>query len=342
MARAAPAYSPATFLIHVPFALLSLKLASIAFFAYTVALLAMFAFCSLKMSYQPFRWFDFLAITNLLLISRPGHITLFTGYFTAEIVMGCIVALHFADRKPVLSGLGIVLASIKPNFLLPLMLLMLFRRNGRAVFWGALFCFLTAGAGVGWLVYHNGLPEVIDSIRNGQESLHVDPTEMPVNTWTRVDLVGMFAKITQWNPSDAVYIVAMLIITTGIGVFLRRIAGCESNTGATGPSALIIALTILVGVYHHSYDCLLLAVPTVGLLFFGSSTMPEISPKARLAIALLVAVAAINYLSTKSIMGYLALQPLGFQWQSVTLINGLCLSVALALLIIAAPKQVET
>ena len=342
MARAAPPYSPVVFLIHIPFALLPLIPASVAFFAYSCALLAGLAWCCLKMSKQPFRWFDFLAITNLLLISRPGHITLFTGYFTAEIVVGCIVALHFADRRPAISGLGIMLASIKPNFLIPLMLLMLFRRNGRAVFWGAWFCFITAAIGFGWLGYHNGLQEVIDSVRSGQESLHVDPTEMPVNTWTRVDLVGMFAKVTQWNPSDAVYVATMLLIVCGVGIFVRRIAVCESNTGATGPSALVIVLTILVGVYHHSYDCLLLAVPTVGLLFFGSKTMPEISSKARFAIALLVAVAGLNYLSTKSVMGYLNLEPLGFQWQAVTLINGLCLTAALALLIVAAPKQVQT
>ena len=338
MSRAAPPYSPVVFLIHIPFAILPLKFASALFFAYSAALLAGLAWCSLKMSKQPFRWFDFLAITNLLLISRPGHITLFTGYFTTEIVIGCMLALHFAKERPGISGVGLVLASMKPNFLIPLVLLMALRGNFKALLFGGLFCVLTAGGGLAWLSYHNGLPNVINSVRSGQESLHVDPTEMPVNTWTRVDLVGMFAKVFNWVPEDAIYLLGMLTIIISVGFSIRRVSRIEANHGASGPSALIAVLTILLSVYHHSYDCTLLAVPTIGLLLFGNATMPEVSPAIRKAVAILLAVPAVNYLSTKSAMGLLKLEPLGFAWQAVTLINGLCLLLALVLLVCSLIK----
>ena len=341
MARAAPPFSPIVFLIHIPFALLPLKIASVAFYVYSAVLVASLAWCSLKMSRQRFRRFDFLAFTNLLLISRPGHMTLYTGYFTLEIVLGCIVAIHFAKTRPAISGWGILLASIKPNFFIPLALLLAFRGNYRAVLWGSLLCVLGASVGFGWLGYHNGLLEVFESVRSGQESLHVDPTEMPVNTWTRVDLVGMCAKVLQLNPTGIVYLAAMLLIVSAVGLCLRSIADRESNSGASGPSALIIALTILVCVYHHSYECLLFAVPVLGLLFFGRQTMPEIPSKTRLLVGVLLSVTAVNYVSTLSVRGYFGLEPLGFGWQTVTLINGLCIVSALVLLL-ASPKQVNT
>ncbi len=335
MCRPTPPYSPVVFLIHAPLAILPLEIARAVFFVANFATIALIAYCSLSMSFQKFRWFDFLAITNLLLISRPGHITMFTGYFTAEIVVGCIVALHFAKHRPVVSGLGLVLASIKPNFVIPLVLLMLFRKNFKALAYGVLFSGLAAGVGLGWLSYHNSLEQVIQDIRGGQDALHVDPTEMPVNTWTRVDLLGMYAKVIDWVPDDKTYLMAMMLMIPAVGAFILPIASREKNPGATGLSALITSLALLLSLYHHSYDCLILAVPAIGVLFFGETTLPEVPRFWRWTVAGLVAVPAVNYASTKSIMDLFGLEPLSWNWQAVTLINGVCLLLALLILMLS-------
>lgn len=342
LARATPAYSPVVFLIHIPFALLPLSVSRIVYFGYNATLIAGLAYGGLRMSRQPFRWFDFLALVNLLLISRPGHITLFTGYFTAEIVIGCIVALHFSQSRPVFSGLGLVLASIKPNFVIPLMFLMLFRKDVRALVWGIVFCCLAGAIGLGWLSYHNGISQVLIDVQGGQESLHVDPTEMPINTWTRVDLLGMIAKVINWVPGDGVYVVCMLLIAGVVGVVINQAAKKEANRGATGPSALLVMLTVLLSIYHHAYDCLLLSVPAIGLVFFGSNVMPRIPPRIRRVVAGLIVVPAINYLSTKSAMEFLSLPHLSFAWQSITMINGICLTAALFALMVGVYQISET
>jgi len=339
VARAAPPYSPVVFMIHAPFALQPLEVSRVLFFFYNFAVIAGLAFCILRMSLQPFRWFDFLAITNLLLVSRPGHITMFTGYFTAQIVLGCIVALHFSKTRPAISGWGLVLASIKPNFLIPLALLMVFRRDFKALIFGGVFCVITAGAGLAWLSYHNGFEQVIADVRGGQESLHVDPTEMPINTWTRVDIVGMYAKVVDWVPGDGVYLLTMLVCVSVVGFFLWRISKTETNVGATGVSATIVILTTLLSIYHHAYDCLLLAVPAISLLFFGHETVKEVSPKFRWIVGSLVSVPAVNYLSTKSIMDAASLEPLSIGWQAVTMINGVSMLIALIILVVAALRD---
>ncbi len=341
VARATPPYSPVVFLIHIPFALLPLSVSRILFFGYTATLIAGLAYCGLRMSRQPFRWFDFLALTNLLLLSRPGHVTLFTGYFTAEIVIGCVIALHFSKSRPVLSGLGLVLASIKPNFVIPLMFLMLFRKDFRALAWGVVFCCLAGGIGVGWLSYHNGFSQVLADVVSGQQSLHVDPTEMPINTWTRVDLLGMIAKAIDWVPSDGTYMACMLVIASLVGFAVGRAVKVEENRGATGPSALLVMLTVLLSIYHHTYDCLLISVPAIGLIFYGRDSMSRVSSGTRRVIGVLLAVPAVNYLSTKSVMELLPLPPLSVAWQSVTMINGLCLVVALLATIFGVYQVVE-
>ena len=336
MARATPPYSPVLFLIHAPFAFFPLEISRVLFFFFNFMWIAGIAYCALRMSRQLFHWFDFLAITNLLLISRPGHITMFSGYFTAEIVFGCIVALHFAKTRPALSGIGLVLASIKPNFVIPLILLMGFRKNFSALIFGCLFCCIAAGIGIGWLSYHNGFEQVIQDVQSGQEALHIDPTEMPVNTWTRVDLLGMYAKVVNWVPDDKIYLAGMLVVVSIVGVVLWRATSHETNCGATGLTAFIAILTLLLSLYHHSYDCLLLTVPLIGVLFFGSTTLPEISTSSRWSVAMLTAVPIVNFASTKSAMELMDLEQLSFWWQAITLINGMCLLAALVILIIHA------
>ena len=335
MARETPPYSPIIFILHIPYALLPLEVSRALFFSSSIAVLGAIAFCCIKMSSLPFRWFDFFAITNLLLISRPGQQTIFTGYFTAEIVLGCFIALHFAAKRPMLSGLGLVLASVKPTFVLPLMMLMLFRRNFQSLVYGVLFCALAAGAGFGWLAMHNGVGNVVQDVAGGQEALHVDPTEMPVNTWTRTDLVGMYAKLTDWVPGDAVYLAVMVLAMSLLGVVLYKwTADQQDDDGAAGLTGAVICLAILLGIYHHAYDCLLLAVPLVGVACSQRDSSFRVVPYFwRIVVAALIMVVGFNYLSTKSAMGLLQLEPLSNVWQGVTLINGLCIAIALVILV---------
>ena len=238
MTRAAATFSPIVFVLHLPFAILPLELADIAFFACNVGMIVLLAFLSIRMAGARFYWFDFLAITNLLLVSRPGHMTLFTGYFTAEIVIGCVMAIHFAHSRPTLSGLGMLLASIKPNFVIPLIIMMLWRRNFQAVVLGIVFSAIAAGAGMGWLTYHNGIEQVIQDVRGGQAELHFDQTELPINTWTRTDLLGMYAKVVNAVPGDTMYLLSMVVLSLIVGPFIYRYAPHEPNRGATGLDAL--------------------------------------------------------------------------------------------------------
>ncbi len=336
MAREAPTFSPSVFILHLPFTFFALHTADVLFFAYNTFLLALLAWLSIKMSRQKFQWIPVLSIFGLLLVSRPGHITLFTGYFTLELVIGCLLAFHYAKSKPVVSGLGMLLASAKPTYVLPLIFLMLCRRNFKAVALGILFCTIAGLAGLGWLASHTSVAELIDGIRNSQEAFHADESELPVNTWTRVDLVGMVAKVAKWAPENKFYLASMFVLMLIPGWAMFKHSKHETNSGASGLTAFIGLVTILITIYHHSYDCLLVVVPWVAVTFYAQTNLVELGKRSRWAIAFLAAVPAGNYLSTHSAMNVLKLDPQGTVWLLITLINGVCLFLVLVILISAA------
>ena len=338
MGRSAPLFSPFVFILHLPFSFLALHQADVAFFVYNSILLAFLGYLAIRFSGSTGNIALLSVVMMLIYVSRPGHITLFTGYFTAEIALGTAIALHFSKSRPALAGVGLLLASGKPNFILPLLLLMLFRRDFRAVFFGTLFCGVGAVAGIMWLASFSSLADVITGFQQGQEALYADPTEIPFNTWTRVDLAGMGAKLVQSNPEDSFYLIVMLVLLWIPGFVLWRKGSVDQGHGATGASGMIICLSILLSIYHQSYDCLIVVVPWVGFALFGDKVAADVSPSIRTWVVALTAVPAANYLSTLTARNVMGLDPSGWIWQSITLISGVCMLVALSALLVDVGK----
>ena len=87
---------------------------------------------------------------------------------------------------------------------------------------------------------------------------------------------------------------------------------------------------------------MLIFVPWIGLMFFGNRLLPEIGARAKLWLKLLLAVPALNYLSTLSFRNLVGWEQTSFGWHIVTSINGVCLAAALTVVIIAALKKSKT
>lgn len=329
MSRPAPPFSPTVFILHLPFSYFDLYVADVLFFAYNVFLLFALAYCSIRMATDEVKIGVLLFVFNLLLVSRPGHITLFTGYFTLELALGSVLALHFGKSRPVLAGLGMLLALGKPTYIVPLIILMLCRRNVKAVLIGCLFCFIGGAAGLGWLAMDSSMGEVIQGVKEGQQALHDDPTELPLNTWTRVDYLGMLAKFLDWVPDDKSYLLGMLGFLSIPGFALFIGSKYEKNQGATSLSAYIVLIAMAVSIYHQVYDCLLIAVPWVGLLLFREKAKIPLGRFEGIAISVIAAVPLFNYVSTISIRNLLKLEQHSLLWQSITVVNGTCLLVVL-------------
>lgn len=336
MTRSAAPYSPVVFMLHLPFTYLSLSQADIAFFTCNVLMIGLIGWFCVSMtgrSLHPSWW---IWVFAALVLSRPGHITLYTGYFTAMMVIGTLVAIHFADRRPILSGAGMVLASLKPTYILPLIVLMLCRRNFKATIYGVVFCAIGAGIGLGWLAVHSDIVAVVEGVKEGQAAFDDDPTEIPVNTWTRIDSLGVVSKNMQWKPGNDVYLGMMLLLLTVPGFAIWKVAKLESNRSAAGLTAMIVVMAMLTTIYHHSYDCLLITVAWFAVTVGGKRVCSDLETIECRALSILLFIPAVNYLSTMAFRDKFNIENPSLIWSVITSVNGVCLFVALLVLLNAA------
>lgn len=355
MSRSAPPYSPVVFMLYQPMTWLDLPAADIVFFALNTFALALFAWCIVTTvrkivdsnSSCLLNWFGDDVLVSIwafaaFMFSRPGHITLFTGYFTAQLVIGVFLALHYSRSKPWLSGVGMLLASGKPTYIIPLTILMLFRRDFKATVIGLILCAVFAAAGIGWLSLDSDVGTVIDGIKQGQAAFDDDPTEDPVNTWTRLDAMGVVAKIAAIKPSGLEYLVGMIAMLIPVGFFIFKLRGRETvgdDSESFTATSMIACLALLVSIYHHSYDALLILPFWLTLLIGGRSVFKWL-PDWRIHIVfLLLTVPVSNYVATLRFRELFAIENQSFLWNAITAANGVCLFVCLILVISAAMKN---
>ena len=120
----------------------------------------------------------------------------------------------------------------------------------------------------------------------------------------------------------------------------RKVAGTLSRNrfnpeGVGGLSAAIVLLTILISIYHHSYDCLLVVVPWVGVTFYGGKRF-GLGSFRRWLVSLLLAIPAANYVSTRTFRNFFEIDQASINWQYITVVNGACLLLALLVLLFTA------
>lgn len=354
MARSSPPYSPVVFILHQPFTWLELPSADVAFFAFNLLLVAGLAWCTvhaIRKLLKPesrclLNWIgdDRLAATwafGLIMLSRPGHITLFTGYFTTQLIIGTLMSLHYSRSKPWLAGVGMLLASGKPTYIVPLLILMFFRRDFKAMVIGLMMCAVAAGAGIGWLASSSSVMSVIDGVRQGQVALHADPTEWPVNTWTRLDLMGVVSKIAHLDPSSTHALIGMLLLLAPIGVLIWRVRDHEANLESFGLTASIACLALLVSLYHHSYDALLTLPLLLALLLGGQAIFDWMRNWERVALLMLLTVPVVNYAATLRFREFFKIDNQSAAWNVVTSANGVCLVLGLILLLLVSLRKHE-
>ena len=267
---------------------------------------------------------------------------MFTGYFTVQLVIGTLMGLHYSRSKPWLAGIGMLLASGKPTYIIPLAILMFFRRDFKALTIGLIMCAVVAAAGIGWLSSSSGLTAVIDGIRQGQAAFDEDPTELPVFIWTRLDAMGVLAKINQLKPSGMQYLVAMLITLIPIGLSIWRVRDKETNQESFGLTASIICLALLVSIYHHSYDAMLILPVWLALLMGGKPMFSWLYNWERWALFGLLTVPVVNYAATLRFREHFQIDNLSVAWNVLTSVNGVCLIVALLILLLVSLRKQPT
>ena len=300
--RQIPPYSPLALVLHWPLGWMPLRWAEITYYLITlgflvaIGILAVNALPNVK---ERTTWM--LLAVLVVLASRSGHTTLFTAYFTGELVVGSLLALRYAESRPVMSGLGIALASIKPNFGIPLILLMGARGNWRAVLLGVAFSVIGALLGVAVLLQHVDLATLISDVKSSDTAHVTDDYELPVNTWTRVDILAVVAKWTRTNPGAPVALAVMMLLLIVPCVALARLRKLGDKSGDQSYSGVLMLAVGTAALYHHAYDAMLL-IPSAFSLVLDSQWRKCFSVPACFGLAAGLLFVPWNYFSSEVVL----------------------------------------
>jgi hypothetical protein len=237
-----------------------------------------------------------------MLVSRAGHITLYTGYFTMELVWGTLVALKYAEQRPWWAAVGILFASGKPTFAIPLGLVLWARGNYRALILGVGLSGMAAAIPCWYLARAHGWLNLVEAFRTGQREHLADPSVLPVNSWTRIDLPGGICKWLEVNPGESYLLLGMLLLIAWPLGRLYQLRAEGDRQGATTTSGMIAILAILTTIYHHAYDGLLVIGVLAGLVFAAPPAAWKLDWPSRLMLIVLVTSPLWNYGSTESIL----------------------------------------
>ena len=254
-------YSPVLLVLFLPFGLLPLEQAQLAYFLFNLGLVLVLARLALRLSGWPATAAQVFGAATLILVSRPGEWNALLGQFA---VLGCVatyVALVYGETRPWLAGIGLAASLFKPTFGVPVVLLMLARRDRRAVVIGVGIATLVSLAVTAVLVQASGgLVPFARALATGYAAWRAESGD-PLHTVYRVDAAALVARLLGRSPGMAVEM-GISIALLGCGcVLLRRVTAAASGERRSALAASMGALIVLTAVYHLLYDLLLLVLP---------------------------------------------------------------------------------
>lgn len=306
--RPLPMMSPLVLLVHAPLAALPVRAAEVVYFIINCGLLALIGWYCVHWMPAGLTRTTWLLIAWLVIVaSRAGHTTLFTGYLTALMVAGSLIALAHAKSQPWLSAIGVAIASCKPTYAIPLFLLMLARGDRVAALRGLGISIVGAGLSLSRLMLVTTPQQLWMDLQQGQSAHMADAYEFPVNTWTRIDALALYAKWMEIVPGELMHLTVMVFLLPISALALWRLQFVKHHQCAAGLSSGLMAVSMLATLYHHVYDALLLFPAAFGLILCEPSTQRG-SARLRLIIAMLLLLVAWNYASSEL---FLKLAPLG-------------------------------
>lgn len=248
------AYAPHHLLLALPLAVMPLAAAGVVWWVLNLALLL--GVCTFVVHRVRPAWgvTGVLGLAALTLISNPGRFNFLTGQPTLAMVLGTYLA--FSSPNPWLAAGGTALALIKPQFGLPVLLLLLAAGRWRAAAGGTALASVLALPVVAVLgVMEGGLGNLIRAVTDNVSSSNAQAVSE-----FRVDLVGSFMRLTGTTIGIPGHLLVFLALVSA-GAWLLRRHGKSDAAGLT-----VVGLVTVLSLFHLPYDLLILLWPLTSLV----------------------------------------------------------------------------
>jgi hypothetical protein len=294
-----PLYLPWTLVMHAPLGALPIQVATLLYFALTVALSLFIVYLGLRLADVRASAGAVLLGTGLLFLSRPGQWNLLLGQPALELALATYLALYWARRAPLLSGVALAVSMYKPTFGIPLAVLMLVRGDRRPVVVGVLVAAALNVVPLLVVMQRAGGPAAF--VQNLIQSQHAWETVVdPATQVYGVDAPALLSRVLGRRLWAGESLAVALLILGAASAALRSLRW-TADERADHLSAAIICLGILLSVHHQTYDLVLLVAPAIALV--ASALPAAFLGRARgISLLVLMALLAMNYVTTQSVL----------------------------------------
>ncbi|WP_313887906.1 glycosyltransferase 87 family protein [Lentzea alba] len=255
-------YQPYHLVLHLPFALPDYRVGAVAFALACLVLLIALAVMASTRARLPLVA-GTVVISTLLVTSQVGKAQLYVGQVNPLIAVGAAGALLLRTKNPGWASAALALAWLKPQFGLPLALLMFVRGDRKVALLGTGIAAAASLPVAALLVVRGGgAGPFLDVIsRNLEWASHTGYGAVDSMTAQRVDLPAVFFRTTGWLP-PAAELLALCGVLTATALLARRLDRHEQGSAAAD---VLTCLGIVVALVHQPGD-VLIAVPALTAL----------------------------------------------------------------------------
>lgn len=249
-------YQPYHLVLHLPFALPDYRVGAVAFALACLVLLVVLAVMAAGRAGLPLVA-GTVVVATLLVTSQVGKAQMYVGQVNPLIAVGAAGALTLRAKSPGWASAALALAWLKPQFGLPLALLIFIRGDRKVALAGTAIAAAASLPVVAILVLKTSVGEFLDVIsRNLAHASHTGYGAVDSMTAQRVDLAAVFFRTTGWLP-PAAELLALCGVLAVTAVLVRRLDRTSSEA-----SDVLTCLGVVVALVHQPGD-VLIAVPAL-------------------------------------------------------------------------------
>ncbi|MBB5801617.1 hypothetical protein F4560_001385 [Saccharothrix ecbatanensis] len=253
-------YQPYHLLLHAPFALPGYRVGAVAFaLASLVLLIALAVLAAGRLRPHVPVALGTAVIATLLVLSQVGKAQLYVGQVNPLIALGAAGALLARRDAPKWAAIALAFAWLKPQFGLPLAVLLFVRGSRRVALAGTAIAAVASLVVVVPLIVRGGgvgpfLDVIAANLSHANQTAYGAVDSM---TAQRVDFAAVFYRVTGWLPNGA-ELLALIGVPAVSAVLVKRL----DQMGQPAAADLLTCLAVVVAVVHQPGD-VLIAVPSL-------------------------------------------------------------------------------